>query len=68
MTTITIDLQTVVVQAGSVIELDIDGEAVTALVLLATPEAVILDACDGSMPIVFRADELPRLRVFDDVV
>ena len=68
MTTITVDQQTVVVRTGSVIELDIDGNAVTALVLLATPEAVILDACDGSMPIVFRADELPPLRIFDDVV
>lgn len=68
MTTITVEQQTVVVRTGSVIELDIDGEAITALVLLATPEAVILDACDGSMPIVFRADELPPLRIFDDVV
>ncbi len=67
MTTVTIDQQTIVISTGSVIELDIDGEAVTALVLLAAPEAVILDACDGSMPLVFRAEELPSFRVFDDV-
>jgi hypothetical protein len=35
-------------------EVDVDGETVTALVLLATPEAVILDPCDGTMPMVFR--------------
>ena len=68
MPTVTIDQQTLGISTGSVIERDIEGEAVSALVLLATPEAVILDACDGSMPIVFRAEELPSFRVFDDVV
>jgi hypothetical protein len=67
MTTVTIDQQTVVITTGSVIELDIEDQAITALVLLATPEAIILDACDGSMPLVFRAEELPAFRVFDDV-
>ena len=53
------------VVTGDVIELDIDGDAVSALVLLATPEAVILDPCDGSMPIVFRPEDLANARIFD---
>lgn len=54
-----------VVATGAVIEFDIEGDAVSALVLLATPEAVILDACDGSLPFVLRPDELGSFRVFD---
>lgn len=51
---------------GDVVEFDAeDGDAVTALVLLATPEAVIFDACDGSTPFVLRFDELGAYRVFD---
>ena len=53
------------VMTGDVIEIDVDGEAVTALVLLATPEAVILDPCDGSMPMVFRPEHLDNARIFD---
>jgi hypothetical protein len=53
------------VATGAVIEFDIEGDAFTALVLLATPEAVILDACDGSLPFVLRPDELGSFRVFD---
>ncbi len=56
---------TTAVVTGAVIEIDVEGEALTALVLLATPEAVILDACDGSMPFVLRFDELGSFRVFD---
>lgn len=51
--------------AGDVIELDVDGGTVSALVLLATRQAVILDPCDGSTPIVVRTDELGPVRVFD---
>jgi hypothetical protein len=50
---------------GDVIEVDVDGEAITAMVLLATPEAVILDACDGTMPLVFRPEQLNDVRIFD---
>ncbi len=50
---------------GDVIEVDVDGDAVTAIVLLATPEAVILDPCDGSTPLVFRPEHLGLVRVFD---
>jgi hypothetical protein len=50
---------------GAVIEIDHDGDAVTALVLLAGDESVILDVCDGSTPIVIRYDELGPFRVFE---
>jgi hypothetical protein len=53
------------VVTGDVVEIDIDGDAVSALVLLATPEAVILDPCDGTMPMVFRPEHLVGVRVFD---
>lgn len=56
------------VKTGDVVELDVNGEAVTALVLLATPEAVILDPCDGTMPLVFRPEHLGEVRVFDPAV
>ena len=53
---------------GDVIEIDIDGEAVSAIVLLASGDAVILDACDGNTPFVVRLSDLRHLgdvRVFD---
>jgi hypothetical protein len=50
---------------GDVVELIVDGVEVTALVLLATPEAVILDQLDGSTPFVLRPEELGVVRVFD---
>lgn len=53
------------IETGSVLEIKIDGEWVSALVLLATDEAVILDACDGSTPIVLKAEELPEYRIFE---
>jgi hypothetical protein len=53
------------VATGDVIEIDVDGEAISAMVLLATPEAVILDACDGSTPFVIRPELLVNVRIFD---
>ncbi len=50
---------------GSVIEIERDGEAVTALVLLAGDDLCILDTCDGSTPFVVRYDELGPFRVFE---
>jgi len=50
---------------GAVIEIEHDGEAVTALVLLAGDESAILDMCDGSTPFVVRYDELASFRVFE---
>jgi hypothetical protein len=55
-------------ETGDVIELDRDGEPVTALVLLAAEEAVILDLCDGSTPFVVRRDELVDYRKFEPVL
>lgn len=55
------------IETGDVLEFDLDGEAVTALVLLAADQAVILDKCDGSTPFVLKADELVGYRKFDPV-
>lgn len=53
------------IEAGQVLEIKIDGEWVSALVLLANDDAVILDTCDGSTPIVLQAEELPEYRLFE---
>ncbi len=50
--------------AGNVIEVDIEDDSATALVLLATHEFVILDPCDGRTPIVVRAEDLGNVRIF----
>ncbi|MDO8364495.1 MAG: hypothetical protein Q7V88_16500 [Actinomycetota bacterium] len=50
---------------GDVIEIEVDGVAASALVLLAAGDAVILDACDGSTPFVVRLCDLGTVRVFD---
>ncbi|HEX4981429.1 MAG TPA: hypothetical protein VFV63_07015 [Ilumatobacteraceae bacterium] len=52
-------------ETGDVIELGRDGDCVTALVLLAAEEAVILDLCDGSTPFVVKRDELIDYRKFE---
>jgi len=65
MTTELLERENTLVATGAVIEFDVEGDALTALVLLATPEAVILDACDGSLPFVLRHDELGAFRIFD---
>lgn len=52
--------------AGDVIEVDIESDSATALVLLATHEFVILDPCDGRTPIVVRTEDLGPVRVFHD--
>jgi len=52
------------INTGDVVELAHEGQWVSALVLLATAEAVILDLCDGSTPFVVRAEELAEYRVF----
>lgn len=53
------------IRTGNVVELDIDGVAVSALVLLAAGDSVILDTCDGSTPVVVRLVDLGPVRVFD---
>ena len=52
-------------RGGDVIELEIDGDIVSALVLLANNETVIFDLCDGNMPCVARQEDLANVRVFD---
>jgi hypothetical protein len=53
------------IETGDVIELVRGDDVVTAMVLLAADEAVILDTCDGSMPFVVKRDELVEYRKFD---
>jgi len=52
------------IEAGDVIELIRNGDVISALVLLAADEAIILDACDGSTPFVVKRDELVEYRKF----
>jgi hypothetical protein len=52
------------IDTGDVIELMRGDDVITALVLLAADEAVILDACDGSTPFVLKRDELIEYRKF----
>ena len=52
------------VETGDVIELTHGGELISALILLATEDAVILDACDGSTPFVMRRSDLVDFRLF----
>ena len=56
---------TVRLRTGDVIEIEIAGEMASAIVLLASGDAVILDACDGNMPFVVRRCDLGDVRVFD---
>lgn len=51
-------------RTGDVIEIDLDGDPTTTLVLLATHEFVILDPCDGRTPLVARVADLGPVRVF----
>lgn len=52
------------IHTGDVVELVLNGELTTALVLLAADDSAILDLCDGTMPIVARYDEIDGLRRF----
>ena len=52
-------------RTGNVIEIEIDGQTASALVLLASGDAVILDACDGTTPFVVKVSDLGDVRVFD---
>ena len=52
------------VRTGDVVEVEIDGELVSALVLLTSDDTVILDACDGRTPFVARPAELAGSRVY----
>lgn len=52
------------IETGDVLEISRGDDVITALVLLAADEAVILDACDGSTPFVVKRDELIEYRKF----
>jgi hypothetical protein len=52
-------------RGGDVIELEMDGDVFSALVLLANSETVIFDLCDGNMPYVARQEDLANVRIFD---
>jgi hypothetical protein len=54
------------VEDGDVIEIDGAQGPVTALVLLATDAALMLDLCDGSTPLVLDRANLRTFRVFRD--
>ena len=56
------------IETGDVLELVRGDDVVTAMVLLAADEAIILDTCDGSMPFVVKRDELVEYRKFDPTV
>lgn len=52
------------VSTGDVIEFDLDNERVSALVLLASADQIIIDLCDDEHVFVSRVDELVNLKVF----
>jgi hypothetical protein len=53
------------IESGDVLELTHGDDVISALVLLASDTAVILDACDGSTPFVVKRDELIEYRRFN---
>jgi hypothetical protein len=52
-------------RAGDVIELELNGDTASALVLLSNNETVIFDLCDGTTPRVSHPEELVNVRIFD---
>ena len=52
------------IDTGDVIEVRLNGDVVSTMVLLATDEFLILDACDDSTPFVVKRDELVEYRKF----
>jgi len=52
------------IETGDVLEIDREGERISTLVLLATEDAVILDACDDTTPFVVRRSDLIDYRRF----
>jgi hypothetical protein len=52
-------------QAGDVVEIELRGESISAIVLLVTEDAAIVDPCDGRVPFVLDAADLYDARIFD---
>lgn len=55
------------IHTGDVVEVVLNGITVSALVLLAAHDMAVLDACDGSTPVVVKAEDLGDVRVFDGI-
>ncbi len=55
------------IESGDVIEFRGTEGSQSALVLLASDNALIIDLCDGSTPMSVLASDLEELRVFDPV-
>lgn len=53
------------IETGDVIEITVGDDVISALVLLAADQAIILDACDGSTPFVVKSEELVEYRKFN---
>jgi hypothetical protein len=58
------DATGVKIEDGDVIELEVDGELTSALVLLTSVESLIADPCDGRVPFVLRYEQLEGVKVF----
>jgi len=52
-------------ETGDVIEIDAGDDSISALVLLAADDFVIIDRCDDTTPVVLRRDELSNYRRFE---
>jgi hypothetical protein len=52
-------------ETGDVIEIDAGDDSISALVLLAADDFVIIDRCDDTTPVVLRRDELSNYRLFE---
>lgn len=52
------------IETGDIVEMELAGQTITAMVLLATDEAAIFDPCDGSTPFVLKPEQLDSVRVF----
>jgi hypothetical protein len=51
-------------ETGDVVELKVDGQIHSGLVLLVNEIAAIIDLCDDSVPLVLPAEDFAMVRVF----
>lgn len=56
------------VATGDVIEFEVNGSLETALVLLTSGDMMILDLCDGEVPMVVEMKEVGNVRVFNPML
>jgi hypothetical protein len=57
-----------ILATGDVIEFDLAGDRVTALVLLVSDDQVIVDLCDDEHVFVTRVEDLANLQVFAEFI